>query len=177
MSNKIKNIKYLLVLFILSLLFVSCEKQPQKEWTKLYGYTAEEIAGTYAFSNISDAFESLTENAYCHVCEDAKIDITAGSANTIEFHVNCPSDEFNRTFEGRPRATDDDYLINLTYPAISSHPSYELTAYVYKNHQGDIRIHGFARHVIYETVYNPSTEQNDYVPKSNINYWFDVIKN
>ena len=145
-----KNIKYLLVLFILSLLFVSCEKQPQKEWTKLYGYTTEEIAGTYAFSNISDAFESLTENAYCHVCEDAK---------------------------SRPRATDDDYLINLTYPAISSHPTYELTAYVYKNNQGDIRIHGFARHVIYETVYNPSTEQNDYVPKSRINYYFDVIKN
>ena len=171
-----KNIKYLLVLFILSLLFVSCEKQPQKEWTKLYGYTAEEIAGTYAFSNISDAFESLTENAYCHVCEDAKIDITAGSANTIEFHVNCPSDEFNRTFEGRPRATDDDYLINLTYPAISSHPSYELTAYVYKNDKDDRRLSGFVAENYWKVITYPDSDDKDTIFDYSIKYHFDVVR-
>lgn len=172
-----KNIKYLLALFMLSLLFVSCEKQPQNEWTKYYGYTNQEIAGTYAFSNISDAFDGLTESAYCHVCEDAKIDITAGSGDIIEFKVNCPSDGLNRTFEGRPCFTDDDFLINMKSPSTSSHPAYELTVYVYKNDQGDIRLHGFARHVTYATVYNPVTGENDYQPKSKINYYFDVIKN
>ena len=67
-----KNIKYLSVLLILSFFFVSCEKQPQEnEWKKYYGYTNEEIVGSYSFSDVNDAFEGLTENSYCHICEDA----------------------------------------------------------------------------------------------------------
>ena len=173
-----KNIKYLSVLLVLGLLFVSCEKQSQeKDWEKYYGYPNEEIIGSYSFSNVKDAFDGLTESAYCHVCEDARINVTASSESTIEFKVNCPNDEFNRTFEGRPCLTDDDFLINMTVPAGSAHPDYELTAYVYKNDQGDIRLHGFARHIIYELVYNPQTETTDHIIKSKINYYFDVIKN
>ena len=172
-----KNIRYLSFFLLLSVLFVSCEKPQENEWTKLYGYTNDDIAGTYVFSNVSDAFEGLTEGAYCHICEDAKIDVTAGSGSTIEFKVNCPSDEFIRTFEGRPCLTDDAFLITMTAPSGSSHPDYELRVYVYKNDQGDIRLHGYARRVMYDIVYNHETEENDYIPKPNINYWFDVIKN
>ena len=172
-----KNIKYLSVLLILGLLFVSCEKQSQeKEWNKYYGYTNEEIIGTYAFSNIKDAFDGLTENAYCHICEDARINITERSKNTINFTVNCPSDEFNRTFEGRPCLTDDIFLIKMTDPSESLHPEYELTVYVYKNDQGDIRLHGFARHVTYE-IHNDPNGTAVYNIKSKVNYYFDVIKN
>ena len=172
-----KNIKYLSVLVVLGLFFVSCEKQSQeKEWDKYYGYPNEEIVGTYAFSNVKDAFDGLTENAYCHICEDAKINITASSGNTIEFKVNCPSDEFNRTFEGRPCLTDDDFLIQMTIPSSSPHPDYELTVYVYKNDKGDIRLHGFARHITYQIDTN-SDGTVLYKIKSKINYYFDVIKN
>lgn len=172
-----KNLKYLLALFVLGFLFVSCEKPEKHEWAKYYGYPNEEIAGTYSFSNVSDAFDGLTEGAYCHTCEDAKINITAGSGGTIEFKMNCPSDDFNRTFEGRPSVIDNDFLINMTSPAWGAYPNYELTVYVYKNGQGDIRLHGFARHIIYELVYNPQTETTDHIIKSKINYYFDVIKN
>jgi hypothetical protein len=170
-----KNIKFLSVLLVLGLLFVSCEKQSQeKEWNKYYGYPNEEIVGTYAFSNIKDAFDGLTENAYCHICEDARINITASSGSTIEFNVNCPSNEFNRTFEGRPCLTDDDCLIQMIAPSGSPHSDYKLMVYVYKNDKGDIRLHGYARLVKYE--YNPETEEYD-IPKLGTNYWFDVIKN
>ena len=163
---------------MLGALFVSCEKQSQeKEWEKHYGYTVEEIAGTYSFSNIADAFDGLTESAYCHVCEDARITVTAKSGNAIEFKVNCPNDNFVRTFEGLPRLTDDDFRITMKAPASFAYPSYELTVYVYENDEGDIRLHGFARHVIYELVYNPVTEETDHVVKSKTNYYFDVIKN
>ena len=172
-----KNIKYLSAMLMLGLLFVSCEKQSQeKEWTKYYGYTNEEIIGSYAFSNIKDAFDGLTESAYCHICEDARINIAARSESTIDFTVNCPSDEFNQTFEGRPCMTDDDFLINMTAPSGSIHPKYELTVYVYKNDQGDIRLHGFARHVTYE-IHNDSDGTPVYTIKSKVNYYFDVIKN
>lgn len=175
MKNKMKNIKYLSVLLMLSFFFVSCEKQPQEsEWEKYYGYTNEEIVGSYSFSNVSDAFESLTEGEYCHICEDAKVNITATSGSTIEFNVNCPSDEFNRTFEGRPCVTDDDFLINMTTSSLSQHQDYKLMVYVFKNEKGDIRLHGYARIIKYE--FNHETEEYD-IPKSNINYWFDVIKN
>lgn len=165
----------MLVLFMLGLLFVSCEKQEEKDWEKYYGYTNEEIVGSYIYSNISDAFEDLTEGTYCHICEDARITITAGSGRNIQFSVNCPSDNLNKTFEGRPCLTDDDFLINMTSPT-SLHPDYELTVYVYKNDQGDIRLHGFARHITYETHIDPNGN-TVYNIKSKVNYYFDVIKN
>lgn len=177
MRNKVKNIKYLSVLLVLGFLFVSCEKQPQEnEWKKYYGYTIEEIVGSYSFSNVADAFDGLTEGTYCHICEDAKVNITATSGSTIEFKLNCPSDEFNRTFEGRPCFTDDDFLINMTAPSGSPHPDYELTVYVYKNDKNDIRLHGFARHITYQIVNNPDGT-TDYNVKTNTNYYFDIIKN
>ena len=172
-----KNIKQLYVLLILSFFFVSCEKQSQEsEWNKYYGYTNEEIVGSYSFSNITDACEGLTESSYCHICEDAKVNITATSGSTIEFKVNCPSDEFNRTFEGRPCFTDNSCLINMAVPSMNSHPDYELTVYVYKNDKGDIRLDGFARHVTYE-IHNDSDGTPVYTIKSKVNYYFDVIKN
>ncbi len=160
-----KNIKILSVLLVLGVLLASCEKEQKKEWNKLYGYSNEDIIGSYSFSNITDAFDGLTESTYCHICEDAQIVISGGSGSTIEFKVNCPSDNFNKTFEGLPRLTDDDFLINMTDP--SSRPIYELTVYVYKNGEGKIRLHGFARRVFY----SGTTEEYK------INYYFDVIKN
>ena len=159
-----KNVKFLPIL-LLGFLFVSCEKQQEKEWNKLYGYTNEDIIGTYSFSNVADAFDALTESAYCHICEDAKITVTAKSGNTIEFKVNCPNDNFNRTFEGLPRLTDNDFMIGMTAP--SWNPIYELKAYVYKNDEGQIRIHGFVRY-----IHNAGTAQ-----EYPVNYYFDVIKN
>ena len=171
-----KDIKFLSVFIMLCAFFVSCEKPQQDEWAEHYGYTNEDIAGEYVFSNITDAFDGLTESAYCHICEDAKINITAGSGGTIEFKMNCPSDNLNRTFEGLPRVTDDDFLINMTAPSWESYPSYELTVYVYKNVQGNTRLHGFARHITYQIVNNPDGS-TVYNVKSKVNYYFDVIKN
>ena len=171
-----KNIKWLPLLLMLGVFLVSCEKEQKKEWNKYYGYSNEEIVGSYSFSKVEDAFEDLTESAYCHICEDAKINITARSESIIEFNVNCPNDEFNRTFEGRPCLTDDDFLINMTAPSGTPHPDYELTVYVYKNDQGDIRLHGFARHIKYE-IHNDPNGMPVYNIKSKVNYYFDVIKN
>ena len=177
MSDKMKNIKFLPIFILLCAFFVSCEKPQQDEWDEHYGYTNEDIAGVYVFSNITNAFGDMTESAYCHICEDAKIEITAGSGGSIEFKMQCPSDDFNRTFEGLPRVTDNDFLINMRAPSWESYPNYELTVYVYKNNQGGTRLHGFARHVVYQLVYNPVTEETDHIVKSKVNYYFDVIKN
>ena len=171
-----KSIKLLSLLLLLGLLFVGCkEQQTDGEWNRLFGYNTEDIAGTYSFSNVTDAFEGLTEGKYSHICEDAQITVTQSTGNTIKFRINCPSDSFNRLFEGRPCVTDDDFLINIKSPASSAHPTYELTAYVFENAQGDIRLHGFARHIKYDIV-AASDGTTVYNVKSKTNYYFDVIK-
>ena len=151
-----KNIKYLSVLLVLGFLFVSCEKESQeKEWKKHYGYTNAEIIGSYSFSNVADAFDGLSESIYCHVCNDAKITISADTEHTIKFTINSAKAELNASLKGNPALNDDDFKITL----IDS--PYELTGYVYTNAAGQIRLHGFVR------THNPNV----------VNYYFDVIKN
>lgn len=172
-----KNIKSLLVLLMLGLFFVSCEKQPQdSEWEKYYGYTAENIAGTYTSSHITGAFDGLTPSQYCHICDDAQITVSASSGDIIEFELRCPNAGYYRVFEGKPRATDDDYIINLGGTSLDTHPTFGLTAYVYENEQGEVRFHGYAQYIEWTVVTN-SYGQSEYKIKSKTNYYFDVIKN
>ena len=71
---------------------------------------------------------------------------------------------------------DDNFLISMSMPATSNYPVYEVTAYVYKNDKGNVRLHGFARHIYYENVVVDfdGTEHKDV--KSMVNYYFDVLK-
>ncbi len=150
-----KKNKYLLLLFVLGLLFVSCEKQPQNEWNNFYGYTNEEIAGAYSFSNVMDAFDGLTESIYCHICEDAKITISADASSKIHFDMRSVKAGLNISLEGPTGLNSDDFLINFV------DGEYELLAHVYSKASGQIRLHGFVR-----TTY-PGL----------VNYYFDVVKN
>ena len=129
-------------------------------------------------SNVSGAFDALTENDFCHICEDAVINMSPylGSNSSIEFNVNCQKANFNKSFTGRPVMNDDNFLISMSMPATSIYPYYEVTAYVYKNDKGNVRLHGFARHIYYENVVVDfdGTEHKDV--KSMVNYYFDVLK-
>lgn len=165
-----KNSKLIALICLLGIFFTSCDKEESKrEWESFFNYTIEDIVGSYSYSNVSDAFDDLTENAYCHICEDATITIEPYQEieNSIELKLRCPSAVFNRTFRGQPTLNDDDFLILMSNSTWDPHPDYELTAYVYKNSKGQVRLHGFATHVI-----NSGTTD-----EYKINYYFDVIKN
>ena len=116
-----KKMRFLPLLLVVGVLLVACQKDETKEWEKFYGYTIEDIKGNYAFSSISSAFEDLTENSYCHICNDAEITITASLVSTysVDFMVNCSKAGFKRTFSGRPTLNDDDFLINMSIPVMS----------------------------------------------------------
>ena len=150
-----KKIKILSVLLMLGILFVSCDKEQKSEWERHYGYTNAEITGSYSNSNVADAFDGLTESLYCHICDDARVTITSESENTVQFSIRSTKAELNATLKGNPALNDDDFLITLT------DSPYELTAYVYTNAEGQLRLHGFVR------AYSPNL----------VNYYFDVIKN
>ena len=169
--------KLVFLLLMLSAMLVSCRENDAKEWQLFYNYTLEDIMGTYSYSNVSDAFDGLTENDYCHICEDAEVSVLShlGSASAIDFNVISQRAVFNRSFTGQPITDDDSFLVKMTLPSTSLYPHHELTAYVYKNDKGDVRLHGFARRIFYETVYENGQAITKI--KYTIAYYFDVIKN
>ena len=172
-----KKMRFMALLLMVGTLMVACKKDDAKEWRQFYDFTLDDIKGTYAFSYVSSAFDGLTETSYCHICEDANISVSSylGSESSIEFKVNCTKETFNKSFTGRPAINEDDpFLLNMTSPNTSEYPDYTLTAYVYKNAKEDIRLHGFARRIFYETVYENGIPIKKV--KSMTNYYFDVIK-
>ena len=165
-----KNKTAKLMLAALVLMLVSCGKDQKSEWNYVYGYSNDDIIGTYRFSNVSDAFETLAEGDYCHLCSDAEISIAPYESNSVEFHVKSTNAGYEQTFTGSPSHNDDDFLVSMSKQGGLT--EYTVTASVYNNAQGDIRLHGFARKIIYGI----DEEQHQYV-KYCYNYYFDVIKN
>lgn len=172
-----KKMRFLPMLFMACLMLVACNKDTTKEWEKYYDYPLDDIKGTYSFSYVTDAFDALTETEFCHICEDAQVTIRSymNSETSIEFKINCAKATFNKTFTGRPVSNEDNFLVKLYNPSTSEYPDYELTAYVYKNDKGDIRLHGFARHIKYHVYVQEGITYHEV--KSMTNYYFDVIKN
>jgi len=171
-----KRMRFLPLLLLLGILLVSCEKDSTKEWEKYYGYSLDEIKGSYTYSNISGAFDGLTENNFCHLCDDAEVGISSymDSESSIEFKINCPKAGLNKSFTGRPVLNENGFLVLMSIPSTAEYPDYELTVYVYRNAKGEIRLHGFARHIYYEIVI-----ENDmpvHHVKTVVNYYFDVKK-
>ena len=94
---------------LLAMAFVGC-KDEKKGWDYLYGYTNDDIIGTYHFSNVADAFESLTPSEYCYLCDDAEVTISSYQENSVKFTIKCPEEGYNQTFTGRPTYNEDDFL-------------------------------------------------------------------
>ena len=173
-----KKMRFLPLVLVLGVLLFSCKKDETKEWKQFYNFTLEDVMGTYTNSNVTGAFEGLKENDFCHICEDAEVSISPymGSDSSIEFKVYCSKAGFNKTFTGHPVLNSDAFLISMSMPASSIYPDFEVTAYVYKNDKGNVRLHGFARHIYYENlvVDFDGTVHKDV--KSMVNYYFDVVK-
>ena len=148
-----KNIKLITLLTLFALVFSGCEEK--KEWSLFYGFTNEDIIGSYSYSNIDDAFDNLLESQWCHLCPDAKVNIMPGSGSLVRFRLESESADFSRTVEDFSTQEGNDFMIMM-----EENP-YEVSAYVYKDAKDHLRLHGFVR---------------KHVGGSNVNYYFDVIK-
>ena len=178
MKKDMKSIKLMALLCVMGVCFASCEKTPKSEWRNYYGYTAEDIIGTYAFSNVSGAFDSV-EGIGRHACPDAEISIAPYSANKVEFKINCPSANFSKTIEGKTTPNENDFMIRMSTGYIHSGgkiKAYNVDAHVFTNDKNEIRLHGHIAENIYHIVEN-STGGQVYVQDDGVYYYFDVIKN
>ena len=113
-----KKMRFLPLMLVLGVLLFSCKKDETKEWKQFYDFTLEDIMGTYTYSNLSGAFEALTENDFCHICKDAVVNISPylGSNTSIEFKVNCQKANFNKSFTGHPAMNDENFLVSMSMP-------------------------------------------------------------
>lgn len=155
MRNTMKKIKMWPMMLLLAIFFVSCEKE-KKEWSLDYGFSTEDVVGSYSNSNVKGAFDGLAESAYCRICYDAEVAITNVGGKS-RFELKSPNIGFNVSIQGSPVSNGDGFLLQM-----SQSPN-ELTAYVYTNNASQVRLHGFVR------KWKNSDES--------INYYFDVIKN
>ncbi len=166
------------LLCLMGLFLASCGDS-KTEWENFYGYTNDDIIGTYSFSNVPNAFEGV-EGFDRYACDNAEISVTHFSGSRVEFNINCPSQGFARTFTGVPSPNDGDFMVHMSsgYQHYGSGRlrAYNLTGYVLKNAKQQVRMHGFASLNTYKLV-ALETGGTDTIPDDGKYYYFDVIKN
>lgn len=166
-------------LLLLSLLIacVSCEKQKTDEWKYWFGYTKEDVIGTYSHSNLSDAFSGLSDGEFSVLCDDAEITVTAGEGNQIGFLLKSAKAGLSHPFSGIPSLNGDDFLIQLQDSKVNISSSqfyvFRLSARVLQDNDGRVRLQGSASKDYYVISQNHPDPVFDY-KKS---YYFDVINN
>ena len=174
-----KNYKLIVLLCMVGLFSASCNKDSKTDWENYYGYTNNDIIGTYSFSNVSDAFEGV-EGVGRYSCDNAEISVSQYSGSQVEFNINCPSQGFNRTFTGKPSPNSNDFMVHMSsgyqHYGNGKLRAYNLTGYVLKNSKQQLRMHGFAAVNTYKLV-ALETGGTDTIPDDGKYYYFDVIKN
>ena len=177
-----KNIKLLALLCVLGVFFVSCKDNTKSEWENFYGFTNEDVIGTYSFSNVSNAFDGV-EGVGRFVCPDAEVNILASSQNAkmLRFTIHCPDeDDYSRTIEDYPTPNEDDFMLRMStgyFHTGNKIRAYNVNAYVMKNKKQEIRVHGFSAMNTYKQVTDEVTGITTYVQIDGVYYYFDVIKN
>lgn len=180
MINAMKKFKLLALLCLLGLFFASCKEESKSEWKSYYGYTKDDIIGTYSFSNVKGAFDGV-EGVGRHSCLDAEIRINDYGGNSVEFKINCPSEDFSYTFTGRPTPLANDFMLKMSsgYSLAGNGKlkAFNVMAHVLENDAQQMRLHGYASKNTYKLVPFEGTDLCDTVPEDGEYYYFDVIKN
>ncbi len=171
----------MLLAFATVLSLTSCGKK-SISWANFFNYDRDDIVGEYVFSNENDAFSHLVGSEYCHICKDAQISIAPVDEEQVELNINCPNENFHKTFTGNPKKAENDYLINLstsrTHVSQGFFRSYSVLANVYKNDANKIRLHGEAAENYWQLEEDSisSIHNGNYILHHSVKYYFDVVK-
>ena len=153
------------LLFVaLCLLFASCGKDPENEWSRFYGFTQADIIGHYEANPDESLYEELPVEGVA-VYNNASLDVNAIGETAISVHIIIP-DIINKTFSGPINMQYEDHS-DITMTNGLDIEGENLMMTVNKNKQGQVRFHGRVKH----PYYNYANHQHDYY-----NWGFDVIK-
>ena len=152
--------KTYLILMALCLLLASCGKDSEIQWSRFYGFTAENINGHYNANPDESVYETLP-TAGVVVYKNVSIDISA-SNSAVTMHIVIPN-TLDRSFSGSIDLNDDYHSDLVLYN--NSNEDVMLT--VYKDKNRTVRLQGRVKHSYYNSnglLYQSKT------------YEFDVIK-
>jgi len=167
---------------LMGVFFASCKEDSKSEWENFYGFTNEDVIGTYSFSNVSKAFDGV-EGVGRYACPDAEVSIQASSQNPnmMRFTIHCPDeDDYSRTIEDDASPNEDDFMLRMSTGYIHTGNkirAYNVNAYVMKNKKQELRLHGYSAMNTYKEVTDEETGTVTYVQIDGVYYYFDVIKN
>ena len=182
-----KHIIKVLAIAAFAVALVSCNKK-KSEWSDFYGYTREDVVGTYVFSESDEAFENLTESAYCILCPEAEINVALSSTESVRFRINCLDHNYNTEFVGKTPLNPNDFMIdirgNKQWQGPDRFIQNRVQSRVYKNDENKIRLAGSGikdsynvkEHYIYDDAHQIIDTIHDTVFVSSVKYYFDVIK-
>ena len=188
-----RNLQKIIILSIICLLtFASCKKK-ESEWKRLYGYTRNDIVGSYTFSNCAEAFQGLTQNdTVSCICKDAEITIDSISTDRVKIRLKCPDEDYDRQFLGKAPATSYDFQIFIqgetqhhSHTTFSdTYSIHKIQADIYHNEKGQIRLAGAGMAIRYLDSYKFIYDFDGHVVDTiittkmldNLDYFFDVVK-
>lgn len=158
-------------LFLIAVCFLlsSCGKDPEKEWSRFYGFTQADVIGHYEANPDESLYQELPTEGVV-VYDNASIDISAAGSTSISLHIVIPS-QINKTFSGPLNTSGSSTDITLTN-IINNTNKEDIMMTVYTNDKGQVRFHGRVKRYYYQY----DTETNELVLNRSDNWGFDVIK-
>ena len=159
-----------LLLIAISLLFVSCCKDPEPEWGRFYGFVQSDVVGHYEANPDESLYEPLPTEGIV-VYNNATLDVGAVGATAVSVHIVIPG-QINKTFSGPLNMSEEDRSDITLTTVINSTNKEDIWMTVYKNDQGQVRFHGRVKRYYYRI--DQDTHQ-PYLYRSD-NWGFDVIK-
>ena len=132
-------------LLIGAFLFFSCEKTPQNEWSRFFGYTKADVVGHYE-ANPNDEYYPEIPTEGVTVYRNVSIDIIdlGADQNLVRFHIVIP-EVINKIFSGVIRTTENESEL-----AFHNGDTEDVLITVYKNNKGQVRLEGRERRCRYD---------------------------
>lgn len=122
-----------LLLIVIALLFGSCKKTQENEWSRFFNFTQADILGHYEANPDESLYQELPTSGIA-VYANATMDVTAPSATTITIHIVIPG-HINKTFSGLLSTNSDIMLHN-------DEATEDISMTVYTNSKNQVRFHG-----------------------------------
>jgi len=140
-----KKIIAIVTLLIGVLSLSSCEKSPEDEWERFYGYTKADIIGHYEAIVGEEYYPDLPTEGVT-VYPTASIDIIeqGENQNLVRLHIVIP-DVINKYFSGAINSAD--YESEMAF----SNSSEDILMTVYKNKDNQVRLQGRERRCIHNS--------------------------
>ena len=167
--------KKLLIIMVMVGLMASLSscRDDKDAWTKFYGYSRSDIVGTYSASTNDDYYFDDFENypgyvpgqSYC--IKNAEIKVDEYLEQSIAVTVTFP-EVMNMQFTGVAQLAEGTGSVIDLHKTQNNTLFYQFNAEVYRNVEGDLRLHGFVRKQELTDI------ENDYY--DTWNWYFDVEK-